>query len=189
MGFARTDIANQITIILPSQLKDGTYANLNLNLSLSVADYLVMQEGLTHLSTVDDDSKLIAALPGLDDLVKWVIIGAGQTDYFDGYVFNTLLPDNDGSACPILENCQVNYDENLGSTQSYDWDWYYITGLYLSLNDGRRWEEEQCFVHRNCIVYEYTNNDYGNGETCIGVLYTDDGTEVDGLYCEVHGEP
>lgn len=118
---------------MPSERKDGTKANISLNLTLSSHNYTAMYEGLRHL-TIFDDAKFIDSIVGIEDLVKWVIKGSGSTDYFYGYVFNSLLPDGVGSACPVLENCQVNYDETCISVYYPDYD-LWIDGLYCEVVD------------------------------------------------------
>lgn len=95
-----------------------------------------------------------------------------------------LLPYGTGS-CPVLEGCNVNYDEWQSGLQVIDtWN-----GYGYDIYEDLQAELRQCDVHRDCWASIYTSQEPdGVGERCIVITYfLADGSRYqrDGLSCEL----
>ncbi|NQZ10502.1 MAG: hypothetical protein HRT35_25395 [Algicola sp.] len=164
---------NALTIAIPTRLSNGSIMNVRHNLTVSAQDHLVVSEALHQLAMLDDDTDYLRTWSALNVLVKWAIKGKGDpASYFADNGESTVIATG-GFCTLVFESCNEDEGGTGGSGNDGNWG--------SDVRDGRDAENDICQFNFDCFAYIYDNEDYD--EKCVGIEY-DDGTIVDGLYCE-----
>jgi hypothetical protein len=166
--------ADKISIVLPAALGRDKVILVQHNLSVTLADYLVVHQGLLDLTYLS--SKQLKTMEGqstkLAKQVKWVMKGNGEGSFDLDQPINSIIESTTGD-CTLLEGgCKDR------SAQEYN-DWLY---------DVFDEEQEMCDIYyKYCVVSWGSRDSYGY--QCIEVLYLDDGHIVTGFYCKHKDDP
>jgi hypothetical protein len=174
---------NALTIAIPTQLSNGSIMKVSHNLTVSAQDHLVVSESLHQLAMLSDDTDYLRAWSDLGVLVKWVIKGTGNpASYFGDHGESTVIATGDFCTL-IFESCGEGGGSGGGSGSGDDGNWGSgDDGNWgSSVNDGVKDENEICQIFFDCYAEPYPNDEYD--EKCVRIIY-DDGTIVEGLYCE-----